>query len=367
VCIGIDLIAARFYRDDALRDMLAARQPFGNWAKRITVIDHVVKADAVEQIVNDTETLHRRQITVGFTVEEQEMLLHPMAADAQEAVGSMGDDSPIAVLSECYRGLHHYFRQALSQVTNPPIDSLRETRVMTLRTRLGNLCNVLDEDASQCDLLQLESPVLSTAEFLAMREFMGDSACVVDCTLQVGEGEAGRHEAEEGVRVGCTHVILTDEAFGPQRAPIPMILATGGVHTHLVRQSLRTFTSLNVRAAECLDVHYFAVLIGVGPTTVNAYLAQDSIADRHRRGLFGDSTLKEAVQRYKKAVDKGLLKIMSKMGISVISSYRGGCNFEAIGLSRALVAEFFPGMQSRISGLGLTGIARKVLELHARG
>ena len=122
-----------------------------------------------------------------------------------------------------------------------------------------------------------------------------------------------------------------------------MILATGGVHTHLVRQSLRTFTSLNVRAAECLDVHYFAVLIGVGATTVNAYLAQESIADRHRRGLFGDMSLKAAVQRYKKAVDKGLLKVMSKMGISVISSYRGGYNFEAIGLSRALVARILPG------------------------
>src|SRR5580698_9625744 len=243
---------------------------------------------------------------------------------------------------------------------------------MTLKTRLGNLGNVLDEDSSQCDLLQLESPVLSTAEFQAMREFMGASACVVDCSFPVADGEAGlraaleriRHEAEEGVRAGCTHVILTDEHFGPERAPIPMILATGGVHTHLVRQSLRTFTSLNVRCAECLDVHYFAVLIGVGATTVNAYLAQESIADRHRRGLFGDMSLKEAVGRYKKAVDKGLLKVMSKMGISVISSYRGGCNFEAIGLSRALVAEFFPGMQSRISGLGLTGIARKVLELH---
>jgi glutamate synthase (NADPH) large chain len=373
-CIGIDLFAGRFYRDDALKDLLAARQPFGDWAKRITVIDHIVKADAVEPSPNDAETLRRRQVTVGFTIEELEMLLHPMVEDAHEAVGSMGDDSPIAVLSECYRGLHHYFRQAFSQVTNPPIDSLRETRVMTLRTRLGNLGNVLDEDASQCDLLQLESPVLSTAEFSAMREFMGDSACVVDCTFQVAEGETGlraaldriRHEAEEGVRAGCTHVILTDETFGPQRAPIPMILATGGVHTHLVRQSLRTFTSLNVRSAECLDVHYFAVLIGVGATTVNAYLAQDSIADRHRRGLFGDSVLKEAIQRYKAAVDKGLLKIMSKMGIGVISSYRGGCNFEAIGLSRALVAEFFPGMQSRISGLGLAGIARKLLELHAR-
>ena len=275
-------------------------------------------------------------------------------------------------MSERYRGLHHYFRQGFSQVTNPPIDSLRETRVMTLKTRLGNLGNVLDEDSSQCDLLQLESPVLSSAEFAAMTARMGEGACRMDCTFPVAEGEAGlraglervRREAEEAVRAGCAHVVLTDEAQGEDRAPMPMILATGAVHTHLVRQSLRTFTSLNVRSAECIDTHYFAVLIGVGATTVNAYLAQEGIADRHRRGLFGPMTLKEAVQRYKKAVDKGLLKIMSKMGISVISSYRGGYNFEAIGLSRALVGEYFPGMQSRISGIGLSGLARKILGLH---
>jgi glutamate synthase (NADPH/NADH) large chain len=205
-----------------------------------------------------------------------------------------------------------------------------------------------------------------------MRREMGANACQVDCTFKVANGEDGlrraiariRREAEEGVRAGCTHVILTDEAMSPERAPIPMILATGAVHTHLVRQSLRTFTSLNVRAAECLDVHYFAVLVGVGATTVNAYLAQESIADRHARGLFGKLTLKECVGRYKKSVDKGLLKIMSKLGISMIASYRGGYNFEAIGLSRALVGEFFPGMNSRISGIGLPGIAHKVLELH---
>jgi glutamate synthase (NADPH) large chain len=371
--IAVDLDSARFYRDEALKDTLAARQPFGEWASHITVIDRIVHTDVAEPVLYQGEELRRRQLSVGFTLEELELILHPMVEDQQEPTGSMGDDTPLAVLSERYRGLHHFFRQGFSQVTNPAIDSLRETRVMTLKTRLGNLGNVLDEDSSQCDLLQLESPVLSTAEFQAMRDFMGASACVVDCTFPVAEGEAGlraaldriRHEAEEGVRAGCTHVILTDENAGPDHAPIPMILATGAVHTHLVRQSLRTFTSLNVRAAECLDVHNFAVLIGVGATTVNAYLAQESIADRHRRGLFGDISLKAAVQRYKKAVDKGLLKIMSKMGISVISSYRGGYNFEVVGLSRTLVAEFFPGMQSRISGLGLTGIARKVLDQHA--
>ena len=371
--IAVDLDEARFYADEELKDLLAARQPYGEWTKHIRQIDHIVKADATEPVLFEGEALRRRQLTVGTSMEDLEMILHPMVEDAQEATGSMGDDSPIAVLSEKYRGLHHYFRQAFSQVTNPPIDSLRETRVMSLKTRLGNLGNVMDEDSSQCDLLQLESPVLSNAEFAAMRATMGTSACVVDCTFPAAEGEAGlrdalariRREAEEGVRAGCTHVVLTDEAIGPERAAIPMILATGGVHTHLVRSSLRTFTSLNVRSAECMDVHYFAVLIGVGATTLNAYLAQESIADRHRRGLFGDITLKDAVARYKKAVDKGLLKVMSKMGISVISSYRGGYNFEAIGLSRALVAEFFPGMQSRISGIGLSGIARKALELHA--
>jgi glutamate synthase (NADPH/NADH) large chain len=371
--IAVDLDAARFYHDHEIKDMLAARQDFGAWTKRITVIDRLVKTDAPEPVRLDAEALRRRQLAVGYTLEELELLLHPMVEDAAEATGSMGDDTPIAVLSEKYRGLHHFFRQSFSQVTNPAIDSLRETRVMTLKTRLGNLGNVLDEDAEQCDLLQLDSPVLSTAEFEAMRREMGEHACDIDCTFKIANGEDGlrraiariRRQAEESVRAGCTHVILTDEAMSPERAPIPMILATGAVHTHLVRQSLRTFTSLNVRAAECMDVHYFAVLVGVGATTINAYLAQESIADRHARGLFGKLTLKECVGRYKKAVDKGLLKIMSKLGISVISSYRGGYNFEAIGLSRALVGEFFPGMASRISGIGLPGIAHKVLQLHA--
>ena len=370
--IGVDLDTATFYADDAMKDMLAARQAFGDWTRRITKIDRIVTTDAPEPVLYAADELRSRQLAVGTTLEELEMILHPMVEDSAEAIGSMGDDTPVAVLSERYRGLHHYFRQGFSQVTNPPIDSLRETLVMSLKTRLGNLGNVLDEDSSQCDLLQLDSPVLSNAEFLAMAATMGDTACRVDCTFAAADGEAGlraaleriRREAEEGVRAGCVHVILSDEAQDAARAPIPMILATAAVHTHLVRQSLRTFTSVNVRSAECIDTHYFAVLIGVGATTVNAYLAQEGIADRQRRGLFGTIGLKEAVQHYKKAVDKGLLKIMSKMGISVISSYRGGYNFEAIGLSRALVAEFFPGMQSRISGIGLAGIARKVLGLH---
>jgi glutamate synthase (NADPH/NADH) large chain len=373
--IGVDLAQGRLYRDHEIKDLLASKRPYSDWVKNITVLDSLIKPARGEPVELTREALRRRQVACGWSLEDLELILQPMAEEGKEAVGSMGDDTPLAVLSGHYRGLHHFFRQNFSQVTNPPIDSLRERRVMTLKTRLGNLGNILDEDASQCRLLQLETPVLSNAEFAAMREYMGETAAEIDCTFAAGAGDGAlrdairriQQEAEDAVRGGCTHVILSDERVDAARAAIPMILATGAVHSYLVRQQLRTFTSLNVRSAECLDVHYFAVLIGVGATTVNAYLAQETIAERHRRGLFGAGvTLEQAIGRYKRAVNDGLLKIMSKMGISVISSYRGAYNFEALGLSRSLVAEFFPGMTSRISGIGLAGIQLKALEIHRR-
>ena len=375
--IAVDLEEGRLYHDHELKDMLAAQQPFGSWVKHIDRIDGRITSAAKALQRFDAEELRRRQLTAGWSMEDLELILHPMTEESKEATGSMGDDTPVAVLSDKYRGLHHFFRQNFSQVTNPPIDSLRERQVMSLRTRLGNLGNILDEDESQCRLMQLESPVLLNAEFEGMRAYLGDTAVEIDCTLDaVGGGEADsnvlrealvriQQETETAVRGGCVHVILSDRNIGPGRAPVPMILATGAVNTHLVRQHLRTFTSLNVHSGECMDVHYFAVLIGVGATTVNAYLAEESLADRHRRGLFGTVDLETCLSRFKKAIDDGLLKIMSKMGISIISSYRGGYNFEAVGLSRALVAEFFPGMPSRISGIGLPGIQHKVLEMHA--
>ncbi|HWK44804.1 MAG TPA: glutamate synthase large subunit [Stellaceae bacterium] len=379
--IGVDLAAGKLYRDREIKDMLAGSQPFSEWVKRITVLDSLIqKSGGSEAAELDREMLRRRQVSVGWTLEELELILQPMIEDGKEAVGSMGDDTPLAVLSDRYRPLHHFFRQNFSQVTNPPIDSLRERRVMTLTTRLGNLGNILEESDSQTRLLQLASPVLTNGEFAAMRAYMAKTAVEINCTFPVpeeGASDAGsalreairriRLEAEDAVRGGCTHVILSDQAVSAGRCGIPMILATGAVHSHLVRQQLRTFTSLTVRSAECLDVHYFAVLIGVGATTVNAYLAQETIADRHRRGLLPGVTLEQALARFKKAVDDGLLKIMSKMGISVISSYRGAYNFEALGLSRSLVAEFFPGMTSKISGIGLQGIQLKVLEIHKLG
>jgi glutamate synthase (NADPH/NADH) large chain len=392
--LAVNLSEGRLYRDREIKDRLAARQPFGDWVKTIRQIDALIDPDVRPRIEPTGDALLRRQSAGGWTMEDLETVLQPMAEDGKEAVGSMGDDGPIAVLASRYRGLHPFFRQNFSQVTNPPIDSLRERNAMSIKTRLGNLGNILDEDESQCHLLQLESPVLLTAEFDAMRSYMGETAREVDCTFDAaGAGTADadsagagknkrratrareglaaaieriRLEAEQAVREGCEHVVLSDRAVGASRVAIPMILATAAVHTHLTRQSLRTFTSLNVRAGECLDVHSIAVLIGVGATTVNPYLAEATIADRHRRGLFGKDTLEICLARYKKAADDGLLKVMSKMGISVVSSYRGGHNFEAVGLSRALVEEFFPGMPSRISGMGLTGIERRVLAAHLK-
>lgn len=373
--IAVDLQEGKFFGDLELKDMLAAANPYQEWIKKTKLLDTQVTEDAPETGEMTTEELRRRQVTFGMTMEDLELILHPMVMDAKEATGSMGDDGPLAVLSDNYRGLHNFFRQNFSQVTNPPIDSLRETRVMTLNTRLGNLGNILDEDPSQCDVLQLPSPVLTNGQYKVLREHMGDKAVDIECSFDAtGQTKNAlrkaisriQKEAEDAVRGGSTYVVLSDHNIGQDKAPIPMILATGAVHTHLTRQKLRTFTSLNVRSGECLDTHYFAVLIGVGATTVNAYLAQEAIADRHGKGLFGDIPLAEAMARFKKAIDEGLRKIMSKMGISVISSYRGGYNFEAVGLSRSLVAEFFPGMTSRISGIGMPGIQKKIKAQHRK-
>jgi len=371
--IAVDMKDGKLYRDTDIKNKLAAAQPFGDWIEKIVELNSLLR-DVPETARLTGEALRRRQIAAGYTMEEIEQVLVPMAEDGKEMIASMGDDTPAAVLSQVYRPLSHYFRQNFSQVTNPPIDSLREARVMSLKTRFGNLKNVLDESSAQTEILVLESPFIANEEFAVMVSQFGESVVHIDCTLATGASEdalrAGleriRAEAEDAVRSGAGHIVLSDEQQGPERVAMPMILATSAVHSWLTRKGLRTFTSLNVRAAECIDPHYFAVLIGCGATTVNPYLAQDTIGDRIARGLL-DGDLTDAMRRYRDAIDAGLLKIMSKMGISVISSYRGGLNFEAVGLSRAMVAEYFPGMHSRISGIGLHGIQRKLEEVHARG
>ncbi|MDB4600000.1 glutamate synthase large subunit, partial [Alphaproteobacteria bacterium] len=371
--IGINLAEGRLYKDGELKDALTKKCDWSQWIGRAKQMDSLLanSTGKASQPLTKIET-RRRQMMAGWTMEDMELVLQPMAQTGKEAIGSMGDDTPLAVLSNRYRGLHHFFRQNFSQVTNPPIDSLRERHVMTLRTRLGNLGNILDEAPEQCDHLVLNSPVLTVPEWDALCRYVGKKAAEIDCSFDNDESETAftdalrriQVEAEEAVRSGCEHVMLTDRNVSEGRIPIPMILATGAVHSHLVRQQLRTFTSVNVASGECLDVHHVAVLIGVGATTVNAYVAEAAIAERHERGLLIGMELRDAVSNFVKAVEEGLLKIMSKMGISVVASYRGGYNFEALGLSRSLVADYFPPMSSRISGLGLKGIATQVIEMH---
>ena len=371
--LAVDMAEGKLYHDVEIKDRLAASQPFGEWVGKINELDGAL-ASVTEKPMFEGAELRRRQISAGYTIEELEQILAPMAEDGKEVLASMGDDTPSAVLSKKYRPLSHYFRQNFSQVTNPPIDSLREFRVMSLKTRFGNLKNVLDESSAQTEILVLDSPFVGNAQFDELAKNFNANLCEIDCTfaadgdpraLQIAL-ERVRSEAEDAVRSGAGHIILTDEFCDEDKVAMPMILATSAVHSHLTRKGLRTFTSLNVRSAECIDPHYFAVLIGAGATVVNAYLAEDSLADRINRGLL-DLSLTKAVARYREAVDQGLLKIMSKMGISVISSYRGGLNFEAVGLSRAMCAEYFPRMLSRISGIGLHGLQRKAEQIHALG
>ena len=376
--IAVDLAEGRLYGEDEIVDELAVRHPYDQWLGNMVDLEKTI-APGPEPRAYSREELVRRQVAAGLSLEDIELILAPMVEDGKEAVGSMGDDTPLAVLSDQYRPLSHFFRQNFSQVTNPPIDSLRETSVMSLKTRFKNLGNILAQDEAQTDVFVLESPVLTTGMYHRVVEFIGEkNVAVIDCTMPLPAPESRdgdalranldriRAEAEDAALRGCATIVLTDEASGPGRLALPMILATGGVHSSLVAKGLRSYVSLIVRSAECLDTHYFAVLVGVGATAVNAYLAQESFQDRLDRGLTGELSLRDLCLNYKHAIEGGLLKIIAKMGIAVISSYRGGYNFEALGLSRALVAEFFPGMPSRISGIGLAGIEAKALELHRK-
>ena len=367
--IAIDLEQGRIYDSKSLKNKIS--KDYKKYNKQIIDLDKKFKITKEKPIYTRDE-LRRRQFLAGMNIEDLELILHPMIEDAKEAVGSMGDDTPTAVLSDRYRPLSHFFRQNFSQVTNPPIDSLRENEVMSLKTRFGNTGNILDfENLTVDNIYVLESPILSNSQFHKFSDFFKKNMKILDCTFNIKDTlkerlDELRSEAETAVREGSKHLILSDKAISENRAGIPMALAIGAINSRLVNLGIRSFASINVQTSEALDTHSFAVLLGVGATTINSYIAFDSIYQRYEKGLFGKISFDECVQRYVTSVDNGLLKIMSKMGISVLSSYRGGCNFEAVGLSRSVVAEYFPGMISRISGIGIIGIEKKIKMLHEK-
>ena len=367
--IAVNLDKGKVYDSKSIKNYIS--KDYKKYNEQIIDLDKKFNISK-EKFIYSGDELRRRQYLAGMNIEDLELILHPMVEEAKEAVGSMGDDTPTAVLSDRYRPISHFFRQNFSQVTNPPIDSLRENEVMSLKTRFGNLGNILDfENLTKDNIYVLESPILSNSQYDKFMDFFRDSIKILDCTFNVQNNLKENlnqlsSEAETAVREGYKHLILSDKQLSENRAAIPMILAFGAINSKLVNLGIRGFVSINVQTGEVLDTHSFAVLLGAGATTINPYLAFDSIYQRYEKKLFGKLNYEECVRQYIKSVDNGLLKIMSKMGISVLSAYRGGCNFETVGLSRAVVAEYFPGMISRISGIGIFGIEKKIKELHKK-
>ncbi len=365
--IGVKIEKGKVFSNKDIKDYLS--KEFKHFNSQIIDLDEKLTVSNEENNF-EGEELRRRQFTFGISLEDLELILHPMAEDAKEATGSMGDDTPLAVLSDKYRPLYHFFRQNFSQVTNPPIDSLRENKVMSLKTRFGNLGNILDFGTlTEENIYVLNSPILSNSQFEKFIKFFGKNSYIIDCTFSKNESLSVaisriQQESEIAVRQGVTQLILSDKDISEDKLPIPILLSVGAINTFLIENKLRGYVSINVQSGEALDTHSFATLIGVGATTVNPYLAFDSLYQRHNKKLFGQFSFDECVERFIKSVNAGLLKIMSKMGISVLSSYRGGCNFETVGLSRTIVNDYFPGVVSKISGIGLSGIEKKIREIH---
>ena len=365
--IGIRIEKGKVYENNEIKNFLA--KEYKHFNTQIIDLDKKINVSK-EKIFFLGNELKKRQHSFGISIEDLELILHPMAEDAKEATGSMGDDTPLAVLSDRYRPLYHFFRQNFSQVTNPPIDSLRENKVMSLKTRFGNLGNILDFDKLTKDnIYVLNSPILSNSQFEKLISFFGKNSKIIDCTFlndDILEDRISKIQidAEIAVRQGANQLILSDKNISENNLPMPMLLCVGAINKHLIKNKLRGYVSLHVQSGEALDTHSFATLIGVGATTVNPYLALDSLFQRFEKKLFGQFDYQECIKRYIKSVNSGLLKIMSKMGISVLSSYRGGCNFETVGLSRTIVSDYFPGVTSKISGIGLIGIEKKIRDIH---
>ena len=374
----VDTEAGRIVDDDEIKSELAAAAPYDEWLAGGLI--QLADLPAREHIVYTHDSVARRQQTFGYTQEELKILLAPMATAGAEPLGSMGTDTPIAVLSQRSRLLYDYFTQLFAQVTNPPLDAIREELVTSVATTIGPEHNLLEASPASCRQIVLPHPVLDNdelAKILSVDEdgdMPGFKAVRVSGLYRVADGGAGikariteicRHVSEaieDGVRI----FVLSDRDTTADLAPIPSLLLTAAVHQHLVREQTRTQVSLIVESGDCREVHHVALLLGYGAAAVNPYLAFESIEDLIAAGTVTGIEPAEAVGRYAKALGKGVLKIMSKMGISTVASYTGAQVFEAIGLSDKLVRRYFTGTTSRIGGVGLAEIAAEVAARHAR-
>jgi len=377
----VDTSQGRIIGDEELKREMAAAAPYGQWLKE-NMVDIGALPKPASVIPPDHETVLRRQETFGYTTEDLKVLMAPMAADGVEANGSMGTDTPLAVLSERPQLLYNYFKQLFAQVTNPPVDAIREEIIMAVDTSIGPEGNLLEPTPQSARQINLPTPVLRNEELEKLRNLNGKNGShgFKSITLPTlfniadgGEGLAGgveelRAAASKAIADGCNIIILSDRGHDAKRAPIPALLAIAAVQHHLLREGTRTRVGLVVESGEPREVHHFALLLGYGASAVNPYLAFETLADMTTQGSLGltGGDAEKAEQKYVKAVGKGIVKVCSKMGISTIQSYHGAQVFEAIGLNQAFVDEYFTWTASRVGGIGLDEIARDIQERQAR-
>ncbi len=373
----VDTAQGRIIDDDEIMSTLAAEHPYAEWLSSRRRLDDLPPVASDAAPVPDPVDLVAEQSTNGFTVEELELLVDPMVVDGKEAIGSMGTDTPLAVLSSRPRMLYDYFFQLFAQVTNPPLDAIREELVTSYRVIAGPEANILAPGPDWCSQLELTHPVLSPAQLLRVTRANADgthpdlATATVTGLYPVAEGEAGlrsaiataQDEAAAAIEGGASLVVLSTRGATADLAPIPSLLLTGAVHHHLVRQKLRTRAGLITDSADAREVHHFALLLGVGADAVCPSLTFATIAER-APVLGVDQTT--AADNYIKAVSNGVIKVMSKMGISTVASYTGAQIFEAVGLSQELVDRYFTGITSKLGGIGLAELADECSTRHRR-
>ena len=370
-----DLTEKRIIPDDEIKRTLWERQPYAKWIEEQQIrLDLLPEPPRIFE--TEHETVLQRQRAFGYTEEDIKHFLIPMAEKGEDPIGSMGSDTPLACLSDKPQPLFNYFKQLFAQVTNPPIDPIREDLVMSLTSYLGTERNILAETPQHCHTLKLDHPILTNRDLEKLRRVsMGDFlATTLPMLYRVDGGGKELDRALDGlcrraslsIKNGYTVLILSDRGTDPEMAPVPSLLALSAVHNHLVREGTRTGVCLIIESGEPREVMHFCLLIGYGASAVNPYLAIETLENLELRGLLPNGlTFAAALKHYKKAVNKGLLKVFSKMGISTLQSYRGAQVFEALGLSRSLVDKYFTGTASRIEGIGLDVIAEETLRKHS--
>ena len=372
----VDLEEGRIIEDDEIKDTLATAQPYSDWLHAGLV--RLSDLPSREHIVYPHSSVVRRQRAFGYTEEELRLIITPMAKNGAEPLGSMGTDTPIAALSEKPRLLFDYFAQLFAQVTNPPLDAIREELVTSLGGSIGPEHNLLDPGASSCRQISLQFPVIDNDELAKIINVNADGdqpgfeTHVVRGLFPIAGGgrslvarlEQIRSEVSSAINEGARIIVLSDRDGDAENAPIPSLLLTSAVHHHLIREKTRTKVGLVVESGEVREVHHVALLIGFGAAAVNPYLAMESAEDLVRQGVITGITPEKAVRNLIKSLGKGVLKVMSKMGVSTIASYTGAQIFEAIGLSSEVVDEYFVGATSRLGGAGIEIIAQETIKRH---